>query len=141
MRAMPLLARLVPRSPRGILFSLFFFLFLGVLGYAFLPAAWYHGYSKGTRTGLLRKFSYKGSPVCRYWSGELALSGTTQLIAAEIWEFTVDGPRSESNPIVQALQKAEAAGRPITLRYRQDKRRWWSCAPSEYYVTGVVDVK
>lgn len=140
MTPMALLARLVPRSPRGIILSLIFLLLVGIAGWLFLPAMWYHGYSQGSRTGFVRKFSYKGSPLCRYWSGELALVGNLAT-NQEIWEFTVDGPQSESNPLIAAIQKGEASGKPTTLKYRQDRRKWWACAPTEYYVTGVVDGK
>jgi hypothetical protein len=134
---MSVASRLVPRSVKGILITLVLVLVLGILAWQGLRAWWLHGYSQGTRTGLVRKFSYKGSPLCKYWSGELALQGSS-MTNPEVWEFTVDGPSSDSNPIVQAIQKAEASGKPATLRYRQDKGKWWACAPTEYYVTGVV---
>ena len=37
-----------------------------------------------------------------------------------------------------AIQKAEASSGRVTLQYRQDKGRWYSCSPSEYYVTALV---
>jgi hypothetical protein len=83
-------------------------------------------YSKGSRTGVVRKVSVKGPPYCKYLEGEMALQGGVPGMAQEIFLFTVDD-HSESNPIVQALKKAEREGARVTLDYRQDKPIWWRC--------------
>jgi hypothetical protein len=80
---------------------------------------WRHAYSVGERTGVLRKISVKGSPVCKYLAGELVLAGNLPG-AGETWEFTVDD-KDEKNPIVTALHEAERGGGRVTLKYRQDK--------------------
>ncbi|MSP59661.1 MAG: hypothetical protein EXR72_04845 [Myxococcales bacterium] len=98
-------------------------------------AWWNHGYSRGTRTGVIRKISVKGSPLCKYLEGEMVLIGS-QAGVAEIWTFTVDNDAPEM-PVVKALHEGEKAAKQITLAYRQDKGKWWACAPTEYYVTGV----
>ena len=99
---------------------------------------WYHGYSRGTRTGLLRKLSVKGSPMCKYLSGEMVLigSGVAPNQPPEIWTFTVDNDREDA-PVVKALHAAERSAKEVTVEYRQDKGKWWACADTEYYVTGV----
>ena len=97
---------------------------------------WRYGYSRGTRTGVLRKISVKGSPVCKYLEGELALQGTAPGQPAEIFEFSVDD-KSETNPIVQQLHEAERSGARVTLEYRKDHKIWWRCNQSEYFVTRV----
>ena len=100
---------------------------------------WYRGYSRGTRTGVIRKLSVKGSPLCRYFSGEMALIGTQAAGQPQIWEFSVDDDR-DANPIVQKLHAAERTGKDVTVEYRQDlgnKGKLWNCSPTEYYVTSV----
>jgi hypothetical protein len=97
---------------------------------------WYHGYSSGERTGILRKLSIKGTPMCKYAEGELALSGGQMGQNVEIFTFSVDD-KSESHPLMKQLHEAERGGTRITLKYRQDLKSWWRCTPHEYFVTGV----
>jgi hypothetical protein len=97
---------------------------------------WYHGYSTGERTGVLRKLSVKGSPVCKYADGELALTGAQPGQPADVWTFSVDD-HSDGNPIMKDLREAERSGTRITLHYRQDLKSWWRCTPHEYFVTKV----
>lgn len=134
---MAIASRLVPRSGKGIvLTSIFGLLFLFVAWQA-LAAWWQHGYSVGTRTGRVSKFSYKGSPLCRYWSGDLLISVGNA--PAEVWKFTTD-TRDENDPLIKAIQTAESSGGDrTTLHYREDRGRWWSCAKGETksYITGV----
>ena len=96
---------------------------------------WLHGYSVGTRTGVLRKISTKGSPLCKYVAGEMALVGSNPM-APEIWHFTVD-EEDPNGMTMKALAEAEKGAKPVTLSYRQDKGKWWACADTEYSVTGV----
>jgi hypothetical protein len=112
-----------------------------LLGFGFLQLRkwWYTGYSRGSRTGVIRKISVKGSPMCKYLSGEMVLMATNAVQGNEVWEFTVDDDRPE-NPVVKKLHEAERAAKPVTVDYRQDlgnKGKMWVCAPTDYYVTGV----
>jgi hypothetical protein len=91
-----------------------------------------HGYSNGSRTGIIRKVSIKGPPYCKYLSGELAMQGPFGQ-AAEIFEFSVDDYH-DSNPVVRELHEAERTGQRITLDYRQDLSIWWRCNPSSYFI-------
>ena len=97
---------------------------------------WLHNYALGTRTGVLRKISVKGPPVCKYLLGELVLIGNQPGQAPELWEFSVYD-YTPGTALMQALEQAQKSARPVTLRYQQNKARWWACAPTEYYVTGV----
>jgi hypothetical protein len=97
---------------------------------------WYYGYSRGQRTGVVRKVSVKGPPTCKYLSGEMVLQGAGGLVPAEVWEFSVDDP-SDANPVVVALREAEKRGDRVTLQYRQDLHAMFRCTPSEYFVTQV----
>jgi hypothetical protein len=110
---------------------------LAVLGlFVGLRYWWYYAYSRGSRTGVIRKLSVKGPPYCKYLSGELALTGAVPGQRAEVWEFSVDDDR-DSNPLVRELHGAERSGERVTLDYRQDLHMWWRCTPSEYFVTGI----
>ncbi len=97
---------------------------------------WRYGYSRGTRTGVIRKISVKGTPVCKYLAGELALQGGQLGQPQEIFNFSVDD-KADSNPIVQQLHDAERNGTRVTLDYRQDGKFWWRCNPAEYFITKV----
>lgn len=96
---------------------------------------WYHGYSVGERTGVIRKISVKGSPVCKYLEGEMALTGSG-LAQPEIWQFSIDD-HSDRNPMMKQLKDAERDGGRVTLHYRQDLKSWWRCTPHEYFITSV----
>ncbi len=118
-------------------------LILAVLALVFLVGAWQGisywwnvGYSIGTRTGVVRKISVKGSPVCKYLEGELALQGAAPGQPADIFKFSVDKHRDD-NPIVVSLHDAEKTGARVTLHYRQDHPPWYRCNPSEYFITSV----
>src|SRR5258708_5795193 len=91
---------------------------------------WYHGFSNGTRTGVIRKISVKGSPICKYLDGELAMQGGQLGQPAEVFNFSVDD-HADNNPIVQSLHDAEKTGARVTLDYRQDLKAWWRCNPHE----------
>ncbi len=98
---------------------------------------WYRGYSKGSRTGVIRKVSIKGPPYCKYFSGELALQGGQPGQPPEIWEFSIEGADDEKNPLVGGLRLAEKSGERVTLTYRQDLHSLFRCTPSEYFVNGL----
>ena len=55
---------------------------LGLLAPLLLVAGWQYvsylfkyAYSRGTRTGVVRKISVKGPPYCKYLEGEMTLQG------------------------------------------------------------------
>lgn len=97
---------------------------------------WFHGYSIGERTGVIRKLSVKGSPICKYLEGELALSSASVTQQVEAWVFSIDD-HSDANPVMKQLRDAERDGTRVTLHYRQDLKSWWRCTPEEYFVTSV----
>ena len=116
---------------------------LGVVGLVALISAWQglsfwwkYAYSRGTRTGVIRKISVKGSPVCKYLAAELVLQGTVPGQPADVFEFSIDD-KSDSNPLVKDLHDAERSGGRVTLTYRQDRKIWWRCNPAEYYVVKI----
>lgn len=120
-------------------------LILGTVAVVGFLSAWqgirfwlYHGYSVGEHTGILRKVSVRGTPICKYLDGELALQGTQIGGPAEIWNFSIDD-HAEGNPLMKQLHDAERNGKRVTIRYRQDLKSWWRCTPHEYFVTGVIE--
>ncbi len=111
-------------------------LLLLFVSYQGIRVWWYRGYSKGARTGVIRKLSIKGPPYCKYLSGELVLQGAQPGQPAETWEFSVDD-NDEGSPVVKQLHEAEKAGTRVTLSYRQDLHSLFRCTPSEYFVVKV----
>lgn len=97
---------------------------------------WNYGYSRGARTGIIRKVSEKGPPYCKYLSAELVLQGNLPGQALEVWEFSVDD-NSDKNPLVQQLYTAAREGSKVTIQYRQDHKSLYRCTPSEYFATGL----
>lgn len=97
---------------------------------------WNYGYSRGARTGIIRKVSEKGPPYCKYLSAELVLQGNLPGQALEVWEFSVDD-NSDKSPLVQQLYAAARDGSKVTIQYRQDRKSLYRCTPSEYFATGL----
>jgi hypothetical protein len=121
---------------KKFLFGIPFALLLLVVGVEAMRVWWFRGYSKGSRTGVVRKVSVRGPPYCKYLSGELALQGSVPNQNVEVWEFSIDDD-DDKNPLVVALKQAERDGNRITLNYRQDLHSLFRCTPSEYFITGV----
>ena len=98
---------------------------------------YYRGYSEGTRTGYVRKISYKGPPYCKYVMGEMVMQqGNAAVTENQTWEFSIDASSLDA-PLAKQLQDAERSGKLTTLKYRQDLHMWWRCAPTEYFITAV----
>ncbi len=113
------------------------FLVVGLLaGWQGIRFWWYHGYSSGERTGIVRKLSVKGTPLCKYAEGELALTGAQAGQNVEVWVFSTDN-KSDDNHIMKQVREADRNGTRVTLKYRQDLKSWWRCTPEEYFVTAV----
>jgi hypothetical protein len=125
----------IPRKAKILLFLAPLAALLLFVGYEGLRVWWYRAYSKGSRTGIVRKVSVKGPPYCKYLSGEMAVQGSSAL-QPEIFEFSVDDD-SDKNPIVVALHAAEKHGERVTVDYRQDLHALFRCTPSEYFVVKV----
>ena len=109
-------------------------LLLGFLAWQGLCYWWYRGYSRGTRTGIVRKVSLKGPPYCKFTSVEMVLSGLLPGAAPEVWNFSLDDDKS---PLLEKLRTVERSGARITVEYRQDLHKWWACADTEYFAVGV----
>ena len=119
-------------------------------GVLWLRWRWYHGYSTGTRTGVVRKVSVKGPPYCKFASAELVMAaaggvlpqGGAIPIGGEVWTFTLDD-HSPEGALYKQLEAAERAGKPVTIHYRQDldnKGKFWQVGCSElpqYYATRI----
>jgi hypothetical protein len=108
----------------------------GVGGWAALSISWRRGFARGSVTGVVRKVSVHGPPYCKFLTGELVYQGTNIGPKPELFDFSVDDP-AETNPIVRDLKEAERGGTRVTLDYRQDRKLWWRCNPSESFITAV----
>lgn len=85
-------------------------------------------YSKGSRVGVVRKFSHKGLLV-KSWEGELLLGGVISTggknpeLVNETWDFAVDPEArhgEDAEEIVRALDQAQDSGKRVKLYYNQD---------------------
>lgn len=135
---MAVLGRLVPSTWKGrAVVAVVTLLLLGMVS-QLVRAWWLRGVSAGRKTGVLKKISRKGSPLCRYWLGELLVSNPALFGApTELWEFTIDAV-GDTDPFLRQLQEAESSSRRISIEYRQDKGRWWACSPNEFHVTSIA---
>lgn len=141
---MSIFSRLVPSSVKGKLILTAFGLVSLVVLYQVARGWWLHGYSQGLRHGIIRKISHKGSPLCRYWLGEMEITRTqvnssqTQTavpLPPELWEFSIQAKAGD--PLVGQIEEAVRSNSLVSVQYRQDKGRWWDCTPTEYFVTGI----
>jgi hypothetical protein len=106
------------------------------VGVEALRVWWFRGYSRGTRTGVVRKLSFKGPPYCKYLLAEMALQGTMPGQPVELWEFSFDDEH-ENNAVVKEIHEAEKTGARLTVKYRQDLHSLFRCTPSEYFAVGI----
>jgi hypothetical protein len=100
----------------------------------------YYPYSDGTRTGIVRKLSYKGY-VFKTWEGELQMSGfltpmdgTQIATGGNLWNFSVDNDRQD---VVIALKEAESTGKRVTLHYVERLRQFDWRGDTKYFIDGV----
>jgi hypothetical protein len=109
---------------------------VAIAGWTALSIAWRSGYGRGTVSGVVRKVSVHGPPYCKILTGELVYQASNAGQQQDLFDFSVDND-SESNPIVHDLRQAERDGKRVTLDFRQDRRVWWRCNPSQYFITAV----
>ena len=102
-----------------------------VAGWQYVSFLFKYAYSRGTRTGVVRKISVKGPPYCKYLEGEMTLQGAQ--IGEEPWRFSIDD-HSDKNPMVIQLHENERNAVRVTIHYREDKQLWWRCNPASYFV-------
>jgi hypothetical protein len=109
---------------------------LGVAAWQGLSLVWNRGYARGSVTGVVRKVSVHGPPYCKILTGELVYQTGNTGPKADLFHFSVDDA-DDDNPVVRSLEEAERKGGRVMLQYRQDRKMWWRCNPSEFYITGV----
>jgi hypothetical protein len=73
---------------------------------------------------------------CKFLTGELVYVGNRLAQKAEVFDFSIDDD-GDTNPVLRDLQKAERSGKRVTLAFRQDRKLWWRCNPSENFITAV----
>lgn len=94
---------------------------------ALLLSACSANYSDGSRVGVLRKFSRKGT-FYKSWEGEMLLNFTSDphgAIVPEVFEFSLDPQPTHGEDVpalVAALNKALDSGKRTRLTYVQDTR-------------------
>ena len=96
-------------------------------------------YSEGTRSGYLIKISNKGV-LFKTYEGQLNLGGVNSsdgmdaIVQNKMWDFSVADE-------VVFLELQEYQGKYVTLAYREIYRSFPWQGDTEYFVTGVRDVK
>lgn len=100
--------------------------FLGGVGCSCVGC--YSHYSSGERTGTIVKFSQKGL-YFKSWEGQMHLGVGQAALGAAVWDFSV---RDEA--IVEKVQAALDAGKPVTVHYHQ-----WMAKPISIETVYVVD--
>ncbi|SHF54470.1 hypothetical protein SAMN05444483_101537 [Salegentibacter echinorum] len=114
---------------KKILFSI-----LGVIILLFL--AWFAfiyfvPYSKGTRSGELIKFSYKGA-VFKTWEGEISQG----ISGAQIFKFSVLDNKEQ---VIKDLQDNDGNYVKLTYIERYGTFSFWG--DSKYFITGVEEAE
>lgn len=98
---------------------------------------YYNTYSEGNRSGILQKFSKKGS-LFKTYEGELIMSSITSTgnstIASEKFLFSV---RDKA----VAKKMFEMEGQQITVHYEQKRNHLPWSGDTDYFVTGIVPKK
>ena len=96
-------------------------------------------YSEGTRSGYLIKVSKKGV-VFKTFEGQLNLGGVNSsegmdaIVQNKMWDFSMVDEEV-------FMELMEVQGKYVTVSYRQVYRNFAWQGDTEYFVTGIRDVK
>jgi type II secretory pathway component PulF len=117
-------------AKRILWFSIFTVLLVGAVGFWW---KFYYTYSKGSRSGMLQKISYKGN-LFKTYEGELilrSLQTTTGVgLASEKFYFSI-----ASDSIAKAVMALE--GKNVSLTYEEKKGTLPWRGDSEYIIVAV----
>lgn len=119
---------------KTLLAGVFLFGLASLLAYRAFVAGEGFQYSEGTRSGVVQKVSHKGM-IWKTWEGELNLGyvrGQESGIAPAVWSFSVASPE-----VARDLERAERAGRRVTLHYRQYLMRGMRYGSTNYDIVKV----
>ena len=127
-----------PKQTSGLKrFLRIFIILLIVIGAGYFYWKYFFTYSDGNRTGLLQKFSHKGT-MFKTYEGELVLSSVKSTsdvaIASEKFLFSVPDER-----IATQLQSLE--GHRVVLHYKEKNGVLPWRGDSQYLVDSVVHVE
>lgn len=115
-------------------------------GIAYAAFILWFPYSKGERTGIVRKISEKGIAF-KTWEGELVSPGgsitmndqsqaNNATLNGQVWAFSVE---KDNDAVIKAIQQAEAKGNRVTLHYKQYLKQVDWRGESTYFITGVEE--
>jgi hypothetical protein len=112
-----------------------------LISVAYILVVLFYPYSDGTRSGIVRKLSYKGY-VFKTWEGELQMSGFlapmdgTQInTGGNLWNFSVD---TDKEQVIKSLKEAESTGKRVTLHYVEHLKQFDWRGDTKYFIDGVT---
>ena len=102
-----------------------------LLFFAWFAFIYFVPYSKGTRSGELIKFSYKGA-VFKTWEGEISQG----ISGAQIFKFSVLDNKKQ---VIKDLQDNDGNYVKLTYIERYSTFSFWG--DSKYFITGVEEAE
>lgn len=108
-----------------------FLLTVGLIASGYFALLYYVPYSKGTRTGELIKFSYKGVAV-KTWEGEISQG----ISGAQVFPFSV---LDKDKEVIQKLQDYQ--GRYVKLTYVERFGTFSFWGDTKYFITEVKETR
>ena len=103
-------------------------------------------YSRGTRVGVVNKFTNKGL-VWKTYEGEMALEGLTSggsSTGANLWDFSLDSERRHGENIeelARKIQESSEAAQKVRIKYVQPYESWPWRGETGYFVQSVEPVE
>ena len=103
-------------------------------------------YSKGTRTGMINKFSEKRL-IFKTYEGQMALEGITSsgnYAGANVWDFSLDNQSrhgENKNDLVNNIQNYIDSGTKVKVNYVQPLVTWPWRSGTNYLVQSVDPIK
>ncbi len=103
-------------------------------------------YSKGTRVGVINKFSERGT-FWKTWEGQLALEGIVSSgnnVGANVWDFSLDRQHRHGEDIKfigEKIQKYLESGTKVKVTYTQPWVSWPWRSGTDYLVQSVDPIE
>lgn len=103
-------------------------------------------YSKGTRTGMINKFSERGL-IWKTYEGQMALEGMVSggsYAGANVWDFSLDRQRrhgENTEELTKEIQTYLESGTKVKVDYIEPLRTWPWRSGTNYLIQKVVPIK
>lgn len=103
-------------------------------------------YSKGTRTGMINKFSEKGL-IWKTYEGQMALEGMVSnkgYAGANVWDFSLDRQkrhREDTEELAKKIQSYLESGTKVKVNYIEPFTTWPWRSGTNYLIQKVEPIK